>query len=121
MSFHLWLDDLRNPKDFGCPDYVWFTDPFKAMEAIRTQKIDKISFDHDLGVMDPLTDREVSGNDVAKVFEDLAFNGKLQHFPDWNVHSANPEGAKNIRATMESAGRWFERNCQFQPTNGPEL
>lgn len=102
----VWLDDLRDPADYGCPDHVWIKDPLEAIQLITANLVISISFDHDLGVFDAYG-KEITGNSVAKVIEEMAFFNRLKEFPAWNVHSANPEGERNIVATMQAAERFF--------------
>ena len=92
----IWLDDIRNPDDFGRKDMIWITKPEKVIELIGL--FDEISFDHDLG-------SELTGYDVAKAIEKYAWDGQLQQLPKWSIHSANPIGAENIQKAMQSAER----------------
>lgn len=101
----MWLDDLRDPKEFGAPEALWVKDPWSAMELLRSGQVGKISFDHDLGAFDA-SGKEVSGAEVASCVEELAFEGKLDALPEWAVHSANPKGRERIEAAMRSAGRF---------------
>ena len=103
----LWVDDLRPiRKGFD----IWAKTYQEAIKAIDGQNITKISFDHDLGEDSKMTaygqEREATGNDVAKYVEMLAQKGKIGRI-DWNVHSANPTGERNIKATMKSAERFW--------------
>lgn len=96
LKWSLYLDDLRLPHTdrqfmiarsyaealelvikFGCPTYV--------------------SFDHDLG------DNVPSGFDFAKWLVEKDLNGEIDMDPlrfEYNVHSANPVGAENIRSLL---------------------
>lgn len=92
----LYIDDIREPKAkfdkitrssketieyltrYGCPNYI--------------------SFDHDLGGED-------TAMTVVKwlVEMDLAMSGEFIPFDfDFNVHSANPVGAENIKGYLDS-------------------
>lgn len=94
----LWLDDHRlMPDDFN----VWAKDATSAIAIIKTGRVSHISLDHDLGT-------ELSGYDVAKVIEELAFLGKIPKMI-WAVHSQNPSGRDNIIAAMESADRFWSK------------
>lgn len=107
----VFLDDIRNPSLV----YSGFREPWtdegweiartghRAIELINTGNVKVISFDHDLGE-DTLT-----GYDVAKHIERLAAEGALSKM-DWNVHSANPVGARNITAAMGSAERFWKES-----------
>jgi len=90
----IWLDDIRPAP----PGHVHCTTARDACYLISTNKVEFISFDHDLGT--PQT-----GYDVARFIEDAVYNGIIE-WPNYSIHSANPVGAKNIRAAMESARRF---------------
>ncbi len=105
----VWLDDLRDPKDHGFPQALWVKDPKEAIRLAQEGKIRRISFDHDLGVFDE-DGKEISGAEVAKAFEEMAFHGQLQAVPQWSVHSANPEGRRRIEAAMSAAERFVAKS-----------
>lgn len=109
----LWLDDERDPKNamiqkcFGAHgDEVWVKTVEDARKIIidgykdKSKQVVYISFDHDLG------DGNRDGIDLAKWIEEQAFYNRIS-FISWNVHSANPSGAKNIKTAMESANRFW--------------
>jgi hypothetical protein len=94
----LYIDDIREPYN---DDFVVVRSYAEAVGWLRKNGCPQfISFDHDLGEADAR-----SGYDVAKwmVERDLNDNGKF--IPDtfnYNVHSANPVGAENIRGLLDS-------------------
>lgn len=126
----LYLDDLRNPEDtysdfdgLILPEHV-FTDvpdlsgaPWtiarSTEEALRLCSLRGLprvcSFDHDLG---ELTQSDLTtpapAYDTTMIFLSNLFEMcdsgeiKLETFPDFRVHSANPVGAKNISSFMTS-------------------
>ena len=99
-SFTVWLylDDVRSkPKDYD----LHVTNAKDALKCIATGKITHISFDHDLGDKTRLT-----GYHVAKMIERWAFRGHIRRLT-WNIHSANPVGAKRIKQAMENADRYW--------------
>ena len=93
---NLYLDDERTPKT----NRPWrivrnFEEAtfFVSLYGIPNY----ISFDHDLG-------EEKTGYDFAKWLVELDLNG-VHKFPsnfEFNVHSANPIGAKNINDYLTS-------------------
>lgn len=90
----LYVDDERYPKTDNWIIVRSFTE---AKEFIVTKGCPSyISFDHDLGL-------DGTGLDLAKwlVEEDLDNNIIPDDF-DFNVHSANPVGAENIRSLINS-------------------
>lgn len=96
----LFLDDIRNP-----PDDTWVVvrTAQEAIRALATGTVTVISFDHDLG-----WEEVMSGNDVARWIERMVAHGTIK-LPKWSVHSMNPVGAQNIRATMQAAERIANR------------
>lgn len=96
----IFLDDIRNPPlfDSAGDKLHWdkiIRNPIEAMELIKNGVVTFISFDHDLGV-------ELTGYDVAKLVEKLAFEKCIPPI-DYAIHSANPVGAGNIDKAMKSA------------------
>jgi hypothetical protein len=95
----VWLDDVREmPKGFD----VWAKDTRRIITLIRWGDVDYISFDHDLG-------EKLTGYDVAKFIEQMAYDGFINPI-QWDVHSANPVGRKNIEMAMESACRFWRED-----------
>lgn len=101
----LWLDDQIN--DPSCPNrhtpvgFIGVNSALKAIKLIKANKVTYISFDHDLG------DNVFSGYIVAKYIEKYAYLGKLNKI-EYDIHSANPIGAENIRKAMLSAERFWK-------------
>lgn len=92
----IWLDDVR-PIPQGWDMHVKTVE--EAIELLETHEITAISFDHDLG-----TDK--TGYDLAKWIEYMAHSEGLPPL-EWHVHSANPVGARNIKAAMKMAERYW--------------
>lgn len=95
---NIFLDDVRMPSYVGLKDgdcIVCRT--FEQVIAVASKfKISFISFDHDLG-------EEKTGYDVAKTLCDMDMDSENGVFTEnfyFNVHSANPVGAKNIQFYM---------------------
>lgn len=90
---NIYLDDERtprNPSSFNviCRSY----DEIKAVFEKGLDRIGIISFDHDLGA-------EKTGMDVVKLLVEMDMDGSWGRLSPtflWNVHSANPVGARNI-------------------------
>lgn len=49
MGINLWVDDLRNPAEF-CPveKWHWAKTVTEAIRILATQRVDKVSLDHDI-------------------------------------------------------------------------
>lgn len=97
MVMDLYIDDERNPKSEGW-DIVRSYD--EAIHYMRKNGCPKyISFDHDLGYNTP------TGKDIAKWMVERDLNDKGKFIPqdfEFNVHSANPVGAKNIAGLLKN-------------------
>jgi hypothetical protein len=105
MSYHLFLDDERDPPR---DDHTWeVVRTFEAATSLISQRglPDFISFDHDLGENPDGTVRR-SGADVAHWIADYVLdnNLKLDRFT-WYVHSQNPIGVRNIDEYLKNLVR----------------
>ena|SRR6185503_8226688 len=96
----LWIDDLRPPPDDD-DVWDWAKSSAEAFQLMDMQEYDEISFDHDLGGDD-------TSMPVARFIEEQAHEGKAAP-PKWTVHSANPVGRDNLKATLASADAYWER------------
>jgi len=106
---NIFLDDCRHPEDvYGEEDernWIICRNPFEFKDVLRNENLDKqelfVSFDHDLGEdeNDKLTE---TGMDCAKWLVEQNIVPV-----DYNVHSANPVGAENIRVYIKN---WIEFN-----------
>jgi hypothetical protein len=88
----LYLDDIRNPPN---SDYVVARSSEEAIIICKAQGMpDFMSLDHDLG-----------GEDTTMVFlhrlVQEVWNG-TDDPPQYQIHSANPVGSKNIESFMNS-------------------
>ena len=92
----LWLDDIRTPPD---DSWTWAKTYDEALEYITKNVVSEISFDHDLGA-------EQTGYSVAKAIEHHAYYDIVSRM-EWNIHSANPVGRRNIEQAMQSADRFW--------------
>ena len=99
----VWLDDER-PMPDGFDVHVKTAE--EAIQLISEGKVSEISLDHDLGT-------ELTGYEVAKEIEKLAFENKIPQI-QWRVHSQNCVGVKNIELALKNADKyWGERNLSW--------
>jgi hypothetical protein len=94
-DYILYLDDERDPPN---DEYVLVRTNDEAKAVIRQCGLPTfMSLDHDLGV-------DCDGNtvDVMQFVSWLAENYYDQGPPDWHIHSANPEGRKNLDSKLNS-------------------
>lgn len=96
--YSLYLDDLRNPKTvppFG--EWVIARSYDEAVQVVTEKGLpDYVSFDHDLG-----DETTKTGYDVCKWLV-KQFIKEHMLLCGWNVHSANPVGARRIDDYMRS-------------------
>ena len=127
MSYHLFLDDEREPKDvkwLDLPPYNWVVvkNVNQFVQTVKSKGIpETVSFDHDLADehyeeytaahdermlsygkirYDRFTEK--TGYDAAKWLaeECIARNAPI---PSYFIHTLNPIGKENIRSILESA------------------
>lgn len=123
---NLWLDDERNPARFGCLGWTWVKTAAEAIELIRTQSIEQMSLDHDLGLCDDCfgadTEEKIKvvrenliRNDGMASYCACPHNGTgydvvcwMEEHGHWpkekpTVHSANPVGARRMQVVIDRA------------------
>ncbi len=126
MKILLWLDDVRDPLEddwlvfspigrninvFWVKSYEEFTDWITSNGLP-----DGVCFDHDLADVKEIEgsnlviasdwNKEKTGYDCAKWLVDYCMSNDLT-IPPYNVHSANPVGAENIRKYIENAKKYL--------------
>lgn len=93
MIWNLYIDDLRFPP----ADREWIVcrSSQEALDRVAEMGMPQfISFDHDLGEED--TTMVFLCRMVNEVWDGVSVP------PDYQIHSANPVGAENIRSFMDS-------------------
>ena len=93
MKKYLFIDDIREPDYFiGINCYVArFYE--EAIELLKTEHFNYISFDHDLA-------EEKTGYDIAKYIVE----NQIPIADGYKVHSANPVGKFNIEQLLSHYG-----------------
>lgn len=94
----LFIDDIRNPSSNDFAVVRSYSDAIAYMNSKGCPEF--ISFDHDLGRADLKT-----GFDIAKWMVDKDLNAGGNFIPEdfsYDVHSANPVGAANIRGLLDN-------------------
>lgn len=99
--FKVYIDDIRTPINPQWTVLRSFNELVSFLEEHGLNKIELISFDHDLG---DLREIEKTGYDCAKHLVDRWFEEADTllipkediYFPQTYVHSANPVGSENI-------------------------
>ena len=91
----LYLDDIRNPKDGR--NWVIARTVEEAQEMVTENGCPKeVSLDHDLG-------EGLDGYAFVKWLVEKDLDDSIIPFDfKWNVHSANPVGAKNMDSMLSS-------------------
>lgn len=93
----LWLDDIRD-----APDETWTVvrTACEAADMIFSYDVEVISLDHDLG------DGVMTGYDLMNEIEVNAAKQWWTRVPlQFEIHSANPVGRKNMQAAIDSIER----------------
>lgn len=102
----LWLDDIRDPKEYGHPTWTWAKTAEEAINYFRTCNVEQASLDHDL------TDEQmVKGGYLGQIYEDGHKSGYdvvcwLEEHPVFwpskgiTVHSANPAGRSRMQQVI---------------------
>lgn len=109
MGTIIWLDDLRDPKDYGYPDAIWFKTSQELLASRymnEVQKgyrfVDEWHFDNDLG-----EDSDRDGYDVFLHLEELLMFGKpCFGSPTIFVHTSNPSARDKFMLAKESMLRY---------------
>ena len=93
MTWNLYIDDIRFPP--GDRDWLVCRSSQEALDRVAEMGMPQfISFDHDLGEED--TTMVFLCRMVNEVWDGVSVP------PDYQIHSANPVGAENIRSFMDS-------------------
>jgi hypothetical protein len=93
QAYKLYIDDIRTPKSAGWRIVRSFEEFVFTIEHYGVPE--EISFDHDLGWDYEHDCERKSGYDCAKWL--VNHNVVIENF---NVHSANPVGAENIKCLL---------------------
>lgn len=105
MGTIIWLDDLRDPKDYGYPEAIWFK---TSQELLASRYMDDVQkgyrfvdlwcFDNDLGM-----ESDHDGYDVFLRLEELIVFGKpCFGNPVIQVHTSNPAAGNKFMLAKES-------------------
>jgi hypothetical protein len=92
----IFLDDLRDTP----PGWVRCFWPQEVIELLKTQTVEEVSLDHDLG-----DDQRGTGYDVIRWIEQQVY---LQGYvpPRIQVHSANPAARERMLLGIEAINRY---------------
>jgi len=108
----VWLDDVREmPEGFD----VWAKNVYSMLGLLVSGNVTYISFDHDLGYFDGKEDINNTGYYIATAIEKWSASEKDRDWfkpIEWDVHSDNPVGRKNIEQAMKSAERFWNTEKQ---------
>lgn len=104
MGVWYFLDDERLPPQKPGVEWVVYRNPDVMLRDIVKHGLpDGISFDHDLG------SGVMTGHDVAKKILEFMLDGVVEPKEfEYEIHSQNPVGAKNIEGVMQSINRYIE-------------
>ena len=98
-KINLWLDDIRDPTEYGYVGWTWVKTYDDAISLLKTGDVVRASLDHDLSLLATLgyPDKEMTGYDVVCWMEE--FNV----WPEEGVyvHSANPVGRQRMELVLK--------------------
>lgn len=119
MRYAIYLDDLRSPFYGLSPngaEWVICRTPREFYNTIVEKDCMPcyISFDHDLGVSPATGLEHPSGYDVAKTLPKWVEAMPLPQDFAFNVHSANPVGARNIEYFMKNWLNFYWSELQLK-------
>lgn len=103
----VWIDDIRNPADYGQEDAIWFKTSQEAMAFLNDpaklyRRVTEWSFDNDLGM-----ESDQDGYDVFLYLEELlAFGKPCFGSPTIFVHTSNPAAGDKFMLAKESMLRY---------------
>lgn len=100
----LWVDDCRNPNEFGKIGWNWAKTYEDAIEILSTGNVTEISLDHDLGFLASIGqfEKELTGYDILKWMEEYDI------WPDKiYVHSQNPVGRERMLKVIAKRKREY--------------
>lgn len=114
---NLWLDDIRDPNDYGAIGFVWVKTVDEAKALLSQGLVKRASLDHDLGACATCMDGRdaedwlIAHNYMAMPncehvgtgYDLCLWMAETGHWPAVppNVHSANPVGAARMRGVIE--------------------
>ena len=103
----LWLDDERDPKNFkGWEDAIWVTTPEEAIELLKTDGVEALSLDNDLGLPDDEDGTPRDGYMVACWLEEQVHTDDEFLAPDvLNAHTANSVNNPKMEAAFRAIRR----------------
>lgn len=86
----LWLDDRRDPAEYGCQGWTWAKTAEQAIALLATGQVQGASLDHDLGP-------DLDGHDVILWMEEN--DGWPPH--GVFVHSSNTSAGDKMRLAVD--------------------
>jgi hypothetical protein len=116
---NLWLDDVRDPADYGLDGWTWVKTVDEAKSALQLNNVQKLALDHDLGACADCMQVYNGSADLWLEASGYQAMPNCSHFGTgydlvlwmaekgiWSkekptVHSANPVGAKAMRQTID--------------------
>ncbi|WBF77746.1 hypothetical protein A73_208 [Escherichia phage A73] len=102
----IWLDDLRDPKDYGHDDAIWFKNSDQFIEFLEDpnkmyRRVTEWHFDNDLG-----EDSKEGYRCLEMLEEKLVFGKPILYPAVLFVHTSNPSAAQKFMAAKEVFKRY---------------
>lgn len=102
----IWLDDERDPKEFGRSEYLWIKTAEELIQYLDTHGMAHIldlSLDHDLGI------GRMTGYDAICWIETQVANGATPP-RSINLHTQNPVGRAKMHASRAKIYKMITHN-----------
>lgn len=100
MKSIIWLDDMRDPKDYGVSNAIWYktSQAFCTMctDKTLTEEVTAIHFDNDLG-----EESYGEGYDCFTAVESGLFFGYFTQLKNIFVHTSNPSAAEKFMVAKD--------------------
>lgn len=133
---NLWLDDVRNPAEYGFAGYTWVKTRDEAIEALKTGTVERVSLDHDLGMCDECLSADstekveavraalIRNTPTTASYCACPHNGTGYEVVCWMeehgiwptqkplVHSANPVGRRRMQLVIDKC---WKPTAEFSP------
>jgi len=97
----LWLDDIRDPLEYGAIGFIWVKTVEDAITMLKTGEVSFASLDHDLSILATLGnfEKEQTGYELVCWMEE----NNVWPVDGVRVHSMNPIGRQRMEKVIRRA------------------
>ena len=101
----MWLDDIRDPKEYGGIGAVWVKTYDEAINMLKTGKVTFASLDHDIGACQDCIDHNYHIGDMTTA--ETTFYNRCPH----------EKTGYSVVCWMEENNVWPEKGCRVHSAN----